>query len=250
VDSMSWLSTVLPIAITVCVSGVMIVVFGAIFIPIIVRMVRNSQVTGQVMKTGVDATATILSTWDTGMRINDDPQVGMKLQVQPPNGAPFQADMTKTVSIVQLAQFQPGAQLNVRYDPAKPGHVAIVSIAGGMMGRAGAGNPMAGSVINQQQTEQMLYQHQAMNEQIIRTGLQSAAKILQYLPMNITVNGNNPVVNLMLEVQPVSRPPFTALAQGTVVSEISIPKFQPGQMITVRYDPNDLTKVAVEHSGV
>jgi hypothetical protein len=195
-----------------------------------------------------------VSTWDTGMRINDNPQVGMKLQVQPPNGAPFQADVTKVVSIIQLAQFQPGAQLNVKYDPANPSHVAIVSavigggMMGGMMGAPAAAAPAG--MMNTQQTEQMLMQYQAANEQIARTGLSAPARVLQYMPMNINVNGENPVVNLMVEVQPVSRPPFTAQAVGVVISQASIPKYQPWQMITLRYNANDLTKVAVEHSGV
>ena len=248
-DMTSWI-TIATVVGSICFSVLMIGVFAAIFIPIILRLVRNSQMTGQVMKTGMDATATILSTWDTGMRINDDPQVGMELQVQPLNGAPFQAKVTQTVSIVQLAQFQPGARLNVKYDPANPSRVAIVSVmAGGMMGGAGMSAPLAGGMVNQQQTEQMLFQFQAANEQIIKTGLQATATVLQYMPMGINVNGNNPVVNLMLEIHPVSRPAFTAQAQGIVVSESSVPKYQPGQTITVRYNPGDLTRVAVEHSG-
>lgn len=245
------LITVLPIAITVCVSAVVIIVCAAIFVPMIVRLVRNSQMSSQVKKTGVEATATILSIWDTGMRINDNPQVGLELQVQPPYGAPFQAKVTQTVSIVQLAQFQPGTQLNVKYDSSNPSRVAIVSVVtGGIMGGAAMGAPGAGNLMNPQQTEQMLMQYQAASDQILKTGLQARAKILQYLPLGINVNGNNPVVNLVVEVQPVSRAPFTAQVQGVAVSELSIPKYQPGQMVTVRYDPVDVTKVAVEHSGV
>ena len=246
--------TIVMSAVAICVPIIAIGISLAFFVPFIMRMVRNSQVNSQVMKTGVDATATIVSTWDTGTRINDDPQVGMRLQVQPPNGAPFMADVTKVVSIIQLAQVQPGAQLNVKYDPANPTHVAIVSInmGGGMMGGGGyMGAPaMGGGMMNPQQTEQMLRQYDAANQQLIHTGMQAPARVLQYMPMNITVNGDNPVVNLMVEVQPVSRPPFNAQASGIVIVQASVPRYQPGQMITVRYNPADLTRVAVEHSGV
>jgi len=139
----------------------------------------------------------------------------------------------------------------VKYDPANPSRVAIVSVipAGMMGGGAAMGAPMASNMMNPQQTEAMLFQYQAANQQIIKVGLQAPARVIQYMPLGINVNGNNPVVNLMLEVHPVSRPVFTAMAQGILVSEASIVKYQPGQTITVRYDPNDLTKVAVEHSG-
>lgn len=246
----SALTWIIPVAGGLCVSAV--VTIGVIVILVITLgpLLRNARMAQQVKQTGIDATATIVRTWDTGMRINDNPRVGMLLQVEPPFGAPFQAEVSQTVSIVQLASYQPGAQLQVKYDPATPSRVAIVGVAaGGMLGGAAGGVPAAG-MLNSQQAEQMLKQYDAANEQLIKTGLQATAKVLQYMPIGIDVNGNNPAVNLMLEVHPVSRQNFTSQAQGVVISEASVPKYQPGQMITVRYNPNDLTKVAVEHSGV
>ncbi len=94
----------------------MLGLFALMFVPMLVRLARNSQMTREVMQTGTDATGTIVQVRDTGMRINDNPQVDLLLQVQPPGGVPFQAEVTKTVSIVQLPMFQPGAQLQVKYD--------------------------------------------------------------------------------------------------------------------------------------
>jgi hypothetical protein len=65
--------------------------------------------------------------------------------------------------------------------------------------------------------------------------------------MGITVNGNNPYVTLSLQVTPTGRDPFMAQAQG-VIAEQSVPKFQPGAVIAVRYDPNNVTRVSIEHS--
>ena len=237
-NSLGWIIPVVVIAILAITLG-----------PFLVRLLRNSQMTSQVMKTGVDAMATIVRTWDTGVRINDNPQVGMLLQVQPPGGAPFQAEVRQTVSIVQISMFQPGAQLQVKYDPANPSRVAIASVVPGGMAAAQMGAQMAPNMLSPQQVEQMLRQYDAANQQLIATGTQSIAKVLQYMPMGINVNGNNPAVNLMLEVHPDNGPAFTSQAQGIVIAEASIYKYQPGQTITVRFNPNDLTKVAVEHSG-
>lgn len=43
------------------------------------------------------------------------------------------------------------------------------------------------------------------NERILNSGVSAPAKILQYMPMGVNVNGNNPAVNLIVEVQPVDR---------------------------------------------
>lgn len=197
-----------------------------VFIPSLVRVARNARMTQQVMQTGVDATATIVRIWETNVRINDNPQVGMLLQVQPPGGTPFQAEVIKTVSIVELPQFQPGAQVQVKYDPAQPSRVAIVGvIAGGVA----SGGPLAGSLMNAQQAEQMLALCQTANEQLLKSGLAATAKVLQYLPMGINVNGNNPAVTLIVEVHPTSGMAFTAQTQGNVVAEANVPKYQIGR---------------------
>jgi hypothetical protein len=238
----SWL----PIVIVVFV----VVILAIFFLP----MLRGSVRTSKLMQTGVSAQAQIIKVWQTGMYVNEQPQIGLVLQVQPSNGAPFQAEAKKVVSMIQIPQFQPGQMLEVKYDPANPKEVAIAAILstgmpmmGGMMG---APAMMAAPAMNPQATEQMLMQWQGMHENIIKNGLQAQAKVLQYMPMGINVNGNNPVVNLMVEVHPASGAMFNAQVQGLPIAETSIPKYQPGQMITVRYMPNDQTQVAVEHSGV
>ena len=239
-NSLGWIIPVVVIAILAITLG-----------PFLIRLLRNSQMTNQVMKTGVDAPATIVRTWDTGVRINDNPQVGMLLQVQPPGGAPFQAEVRQTVSIVQIGMFQPGAQLQVKYDPANPTRVAIASVVPGGAAAAQMGAPMgAPNMMSPQQVEQMLRQYDTANQQLIATGTQAPAKVIQFMPMGIVINGGNPAVNLMVEVQPMYGAPFTSQAQGIVISQASIPKYQPGQMITVRFNPSDQTKVAVEHSGI
>lgn len=231
----------LPIIIIV----VVVVILGIVFLP----MLRGSMRSSKLLQTGVSAQAQILKVWQTGMYVNEQPQIGLLLQVQPANGAPFQVEAKKVVSMIQIPQFQPGAMLEVKYDPANPTEVAIAAImAGGMM--MGGGMPAAAPMMNTQATEQMLMQLQGVHEQIIKSGTQAQAKVLQYMPMGINVNGNNPVINLMLEVHPAGGAMFNAQVQGLPIAEASVAKYQPGQMITVRYMPNDQMQVAVEHSGV
>jgi len=241
----------------IIIIGFTVLILAVVFLP----MLRGSMRSSQLMKTGVSAQAQILKVWQTGMYVNEQPQLGMVLQVTPTDGTPpFQAEAKKVVSFIQIPQFQPGGMLEVKYDPANPKEVAIAAILTGggmmmggmpMMGGMQMGAPamMPAPAMNAQATEQMLMQLQSLHENIVKTGASAQAKVLQYMPMGITVNGNNPVVNLMVEVHAANGALFNAMIQGVPVAEASIPKYQPGQLITVRYLP-DQTQVAVEHSGV
>ena len=77
-------------------------------------------------QTGVPAEAEILRVWDTGTTLNDDPVIGMEVEIEPDEGDPFRAVIPKTlVSRIAIPQFQPGERVAVRYDPHDPSRVAL-----------------------------------------------------------------------------------------------------------------------------
>ena len=79
-----------------------------------------------LQRTGVAAQATVTEIWDTGITVNNDPVVRLRLLVQPPAGNEYQAEIPKSlVSRVHIPQFQPGARVSVRIDPNDPAHVAL-----------------------------------------------------------------------------------------------------------------------------
>jgi hypothetical protein len=222
----------------------LVAVFGVFLGPMLVRGVRARRVRKQVLLTGEDAVATLVGTWDTGVRLNDDPQVGMRIEVHPPGGPPFHAEVSHFVSIVHLPVFQPGARLWVKFDPPTR-EVALVSVAG----PGAADGSAAISLIDGEDAERVLMRLQHEREELRRTGTSAPAKVVRYAPIGIYVNGDNPTVNLTLEVHPPGGEPFMAEAFGNPVAETSIPKFQPGEMVTVRYDSRSPGKVALERSG-
>jgi len=71
----------------------------------------------KILRTGKPATALIVSVGDTGTYINNRPLVHFTMEVQRDDGSPFQAETEKILGYSQLARFQPGATVNVRYDP-------------------------------------------------------------------------------------------------------------------------------------
>ena len=79
-----------------------------------------------LQQTGLPAPATILRIWDTGITLNNDPVIGMEVEVRPKEGDPFRATIPKSViSRIAIPQFQPGKEIAVRYDPQDRSLVAL-----------------------------------------------------------------------------------------------------------------------------
>jgi hypothetical protein len=88
-------------------------------------------------------------------------------------------------------------------------------------------------------------------QRLLREGIQASARILavQMGGMTMQVGVHRHLqLQLHLEVQPQGRPPYQAMLT-TMVSELQIPQLQPGAPLTVRIDPRDPNKLAVEGAG-
>jgi len=78
-----------------------------------------------VLQNGIPAQATIVGVRQTGVQVNDQPQVVFTLEVQPPGGAVYQAETKAIVPIVAIPQVQPGAQVPVKIHPTDPTKVVL-----------------------------------------------------------------------------------------------------------------------------
>lgn len=78
------------------------------------------------LATGVPASARVLALRDTGGRLNGNPAIEFRLDVQPADGAPYTATAHAIISTVALPRYQPGASIAVKYDAADRSKVAIV----------------------------------------------------------------------------------------------------------------------------
>lgn len=88
-------------------------------------LLQNSQKRAAILQNGIPATALIVQLSETGMLVNNQPQVKIVLQVNPPNGAPYQTDLVMIVSYLQIPRIQPGLVVPVKIDPANPANVAL-----------------------------------------------------------------------------------------------------------------------------
>lgn len=80
------------------------------------------------IKDGVNAPARVLKVWDTGVSLNDNPQVGLLLEVTPPGGSPIQVETRTVVSRLNAALVQPGVTAEVRLDPQRPTRLRVLAL--------------------------------------------------------------------------------------------------------------------------
>ncbi len=80
------------------------------------------------IKNGITAQAKVLKVWDTGVSINDNPQVGLLLEVYPLGGSPYQVESKTLVSRLNVALVQPGVTAEVVYDPEKPQRLKVETL--------------------------------------------------------------------------------------------------------------------------
>ncbi len=71
----------------------------------------------RVLANGQPAEARILQISDTGTTVNNSFLVRFLLEVHPPGGTPFQAEVERLVNRLDVARIQPGSMVQVRYDP-------------------------------------------------------------------------------------------------------------------------------------
>lgn len=95
-------------------------------IVVLVRFLKGSAERSRILASGIPAQATILRIWETGMRVNHQPQVGFQLHIHPQQPMqPYVTEATMIISELMIPRIQPGAVVAVKIDPADPRKVAL-----------------------------------------------------------------------------------------------------------------------------
>ncbi len=221
----------------------MLVLFGGMFYLFYRLFFKPIINASRLQKTGLPGTARILEVRDTGVTINNNPHVKLKLEVKTSFGQKYTTESRVLVSRINPNAYSPGMEIPVKIDPKNEMNVVIDF--SGIQALTTAGIPQAGAdmLLLKADLEQM----QKDNAAILVSGKPARAIIKKTTLLGANVNGNNPYVELELEVLPDNYPSFPGKAKG-VIAEASLPKYQPGCTIFVKYDLYDNGKVVVEHS--
>ena len=236
-------------------------IFGAVMFVVIVGVVglvfwntlfKPMMISSRLAKSGIGATAKVMEVNDTGVTVNNSPQIKLLLEVYPPNGQTYLIETKQLISRLQTAMFQPGSVLPVLIDPEDKNLISLDYE--GKASRTSGGNINPGVVpsgpwagMSQQDAERKLVDIDTRNKEIFSYGTSSKAIVTKYTWLGIYVNGQNPAVELDVQVLPSDRPAFAATVIG-VIMEQSVPKYQIGEEIYVKYDQSNTTKVTIEHS--
>lgn len=102
----------------------LILIFGFTF----GRMYLRNRTRNRLLASGRRAQGKILEVWDTGVTLNNQPQIGMKIAVTPDTEMPFEAEVLIVISRLQTFYYRAGKNCTVRYDPDDKSKVTIESI--------------------------------------------------------------------------------------------------------------------------
>ena len=220
----------------------MLVLFGGMFYLFYRIFFKPMINAARLQKTGLPGKATILEVKDTGVTINNNPQVKLILEVKNSFGQKYTTQCRVLVSRINPNAFMPGMEVPVKIDPKNEQNVVI-----DFSGSTQSSTRNSLSQPNEAALKSALEQMQKDNEAISLSGRPARAIIKKYTWLGAYVNGNNPYVELELEVLPENSSSFSGKAKG-VIAEASVPKYQPGQEIFVKYDLYDNSKVTIDHS--
>ena len=203
----------------------------------------------QLLKTGRRAQGKIVEVWDTNVTINNQPQIGLKIEVTPQTGRPFTSEVKMIISRLQTAYYQPGVPCTVRYNPEDTRTVAIENI-GSFDGSVQEYNPPSSDSSpffpgkSKNEIEKMLPDIDAENQRIKSIGIESRAIIKSSQWTNIYVNGDNTLNFFEIAVTPDNIPAFESTCYA-FISSMSKHKYEAGKEIKVKYDPNDKRKITI-----
>jgi len=228
------------------ITGGMLVIFGGVFYFIYRLLIGPMMNVARLQKTGIPGKAIITAVNDTGVTINNNPQIKLTLDVKNSFGQRYTTTCRTLVSRINPFAYQPGMEVPVKIDPKNEKNVVLDYGEKNTL----SSNPPSSSSYNAADISNLTGELQKMqqeNDALKIAGRSARAIIKKYTWLGTYVNGNNPYVEIEVEVLPDISPAFSGKTKG-VIAEASVEKFQPGKEIYVKYDPYDNAKIVIDHS--
>jgi len=168
---------------------------------------------------------------------------------QPATGTQFlqgqqAVQMLQSLGLGGLAGSAGNISVNLNTD-ASVAHLQEAGEAGGLAGDSQVQMAVSSGGNDHAKIQKIIDQ---CDYEVLAHGETAEATILVVKDLGINAAGNNPAVEMLVEVWPEGRKQFKAEVSG-FVSEASRHKLQVGRKLIVKFDPADTTKVAVYHTG-
>jgi hypothetical protein len=101
----------------------------------------------------------------------------------------------------------------------------------------------------QDQVESTLLAQEQVYNRLRQTGESARAKIISVMDTGVRIGDTASMLRFAVQVFPDGRPPFRAETQNSI-ADTSRPKFIPDATVYVKFDPRDLTQVALDHAAM
>jgi hypothetical protein len=106
-------------------TGVILGVVGVILLLFGIGSLRKASASQRIDETGLAGTGQVVGLTQTGMYLNNNPQIGMQLMVSVPGRNPYQVEVRQFVPLMLLGSIQVGSTLPVKVDQQNPSKVVI-----------------------------------------------------------------------------------------------------------------------------
>lgn len=113
------LFAIVTIAIVV---AILYFVFSRTLFPIL----QISKMKKRLMKEGIEAEAVLLNMEQTGLYVNNQPQIKLQVQVQPLTGRNFVSEVKEVLTLIDLSQLRIGSTLKVKYNPVNTKEIMVL----------------------------------------------------------------------------------------------------------------------------
>jgi hypothetical protein len=244
------------------VVGVLLLLFG-------IGSLRKASANTRIDETGLAGTGQVVGLTQTGMYLNNNPQIGMQLIVSVPGRNPYQVEVRQFVPLMLLGSIQVGSTLPVKVDQQNPSKVVIdwdggvqpnaafVNQWGGMPGMQQMPGTMPGMVpaampgampasaatidAGQGNVDQL-------HAQLAANGLDGTATITTAQDTGVPV-GANKLFSIVMTVNVPGRAPYQETS-ATMVPPDDVAKVVAGLTVPVKVSPDNPNLVMIQWDKV
>jgi hypothetical protein len=211
----------------------------------------------RIKSQGVAGQATIVGMRQTGMYVNEQPQIELQLQVQDQMYGARQVTLKEYVPLMMLGTLSSGRPLPVKVDPANPNNVVIewesamagrISMAGPPTSQVpGAGQFALGQMQQMPTPPPPLPKAEADREKkrILAEGIPGTARILASSATGQMDDQGRPIHQMTLQIEIEGRAPVMGPALAGVPQERA-DQLEVGDSVPVKADPNNPSSIAID----
>jgi hypothetical protein len=202
------------------------------FVPMLVKI--TSGPSASAFRGGELAMGTLRETRQTGLIVNDQPQLDLIFTVETADGQSFEGRARQIVPLTELAELTPGRMLPLRYLPGR---------ADGLVGIATDATP--------DQVQELMLRRQVATGRltpdavrIVREGVQAQAVVMALAPTGEVRNGDA-VIDLTLRITRPDGSVFDSTVSRPLPAA-ALPGLQVGCVTGVRYLSDNEADVLIE----